>query len=94
MEEPTASIFIVAALKINSAGSRRRISKDNNIPFITHSFYADELLATRLTLKLDWHHFVVLCTALHFCCCYPCFDTSFYIHGGCAISWWEGTHLL
>jgi hypothetical protein len=60
MEEPDASIFIVAVLKINSAGSRRHISKDNSIHFITHTFYADELLAARLTLNLDWHHFVVL----------------------------------
>jgi hypothetical protein len=60
MEEPASSISIVAVLKINSAGSRRHVSKDNSIPFITHSFYADELLAARLSLELDWHHFVVL----------------------------------
>lgn len=60
MEEPAAPIVIVAVLKINSAGSRRHISEDNNIPFITHSFYTHELLAARLTLNLDWHHFVVL----------------------------------
>jgi hypothetical protein len=53
MEEPAASVFIVAVLKINSAGSRRHVSKDNSIPFITHSFYAEELLAARLSLKLD-----------------------------------------
>jgi hypothetical protein len=66
MEEPAASIFIVAILKINSAGSRRHVSKD--FPFITHSFYADELLAARLTIKLDWHHFVVLDCFVFFSC--------------------------